>query len=370
MARNSEAQAQDPPKRLRVLSIAWNAKAATWERFKPQFEAIGQFHDLLMACPWEIGGLWPDVTKIPTPPDGYYNSLRGMMDYCIKVVKKLPDFDVIYNRTGGPRRQLTDVFIAQFSKKPIVCKVAGDGHRVRFHYVGGGYQLNRIMQDTLDRVSLNSMDRLVPLSSRLAEKLRQYVQDPGKIAEPVMLGCDLSKFVPRNHQLEKTMGYAGRISPEKGAELLQRLVDTSPVSFRIAGAMERVKFKFPDNVHYDGILPYGQMPDWYQKVSAVLLPSYPECEGLPNAVIEAYASAKPVIVTDGLLPPELPLFGFELPHNPMLWADFVKNVDPLILRNLGLYARQWMTKNWPSWMKFGENMGLNFIHACNKLRTQ
>ena len=63
------------------------------------------------------------------------------------------------------------------------------------------------------------------------------------------------------------------------------------------------------------------------------------------------------MVTEGVLPPELPVFGWELPHNVNLWYKTLKSIHYQEANNIGMYARDWMRKHWSKWSDFGEQMG-------------
>lgn len=349
--------------RLKVCVIAWNMKAHTWDRYKPQLQAIAKHHDLILATPWEIKCDWIDVVRVP-PPSHTYGSLKSMLEYATKVVMALPDFDVLYLRNGGPRRQLLDVFVKYVSKKPACMKLGGDGVKVRFHYVDGGYTLDRWMQDAVDLTSLNNMDMIIPLSLRLKESAEKIILDERRITEPVKLGVDVDRWGYTEPPDKLVVGYAGRISPEKGSKFMEKLFNhCKDIRFEVAGTFEKEDFRFPDNVHFHGVVPYDEMPEFYSRVSLVILPSFPGCEGLPNTVLEAYQSGRPVIVTRNLLPPELPCYGFELPHIVEEWSHHFLHYTLKQYRNMGLMARDWVNWNWDSWEDFGANIS-KYLWKC------
>ncbi|WP_114571738.1 glycosyltransferase family 4 protein [Exiguobacterium flavidum] len=126
-------------------------------------------------------------------------------------------------------------------------------------------------------------------------------------------GIDLTRFYPKARQEGEpfTFLFVGRIVAEKGIlELLEafsRLVKAHPETrLLIAGEMmeserdqttkdiflERIE-TIP-NVEYLGFV--ADMPQLFHRVDAFVLPSYRE--GVPRSIIEAMATAKPVLATN------------------------------------------------------------------------
>ena len=97
------------------------------------------------------------------------------------------------------------------------------------------------------------------------------------------------------------VAYIGRISHEKGIHtLLAAAKHVHPIPVRIAGPCAKPDAWFtkaPSNVHYDGVLSGHELETFYADARMVVVPS--TCyEGMPSALLEAMAHAKPVICSD------------------------------------------------------------------------
>jgi len=94
------------------------------------------------------------------------------------------------------------------------------------------------------------------------------------------------------------VAYAGRISPEKGIDLLLSAAERLPsIPFRLAGsyeAMPHLVGKAPVNVSFLGNLDEGRLADLYGKSRLLVLCS--RCfEGFPMTIVEAMVHGRPVI---------------------------------------------------------------------------
>lgn len=94
------------------------------------------------------------------------------------------------------------------------------------------------------------------------------------------------------------VSYVGRISPEKGIELLLSAAEKlRTIPFRLAGnynAMPALVDKAPANVSFLGNLDREQLAEFYYR-SRVLVLCSKWFEGFPMVIVEAMAYAKPVI---------------------------------------------------------------------------
>lgn len=119
----------------------------------------------------------------------------------------------------------------------------------------------------------------------------------------------------------KYVGFAGRISREKGIDLfIDAAKDLPNVPFKIAGdhkGFELIVKKAPKNVEFLGKLGGKELKKFYEHSRVIVLPSK-WYEGLPAVIIEAMLHAKPVICSDlGGLPEivEQGITGLLFKHN-------------------------------------------------------
>ncbi len=111
--------------------------------------------------------------------------------------------------------------------------------------------------------------------------------------------ADLSAFqaIPDEHP-GSYVGFVGRISSEKGVDLLIEVAKRLPyISFKIAGRYEEhdpLVQRAPENIEFLGHLDKAALIRFYQQAMMIVVPSR-WYEGLPVVIIEAMLSAKPVI---------------------------------------------------------------------------
>lgn len=112
----------------------------------------------------------------------------------------------------------------------------------------------------------------------------------------------IPNYIPDHTAAEPTtstqpyVAYAGRLSKEKGYDLLMEAAQRLPhINFRFAGesGMQQPTTQLP-NVHMLGMMSEEAMRHFYAEAAFVVLPS--RCyEGLPNVLLEAYQGGKAVI---------------------------------------------------------------------------
>lgn len=132
----------------------------------------------------------------------------------------------------------------------------------------------------------------------------------GPLAVVPQFGVDDDAFTPgppRDASAPFTVGFAGRLVPEKGVDLLLRaLIDAPGVQARVLGdgpqrpalAALAQSLGVADRVRFEDPLPSTRMPEFYRGLDALALPS----RTLPNwkeqfgrVLIEAMACGVPVI---------------------------------------------------------------------------
>ena len=93
------------------------------------------------------------------------------------------------------------------------------------------------------------------------------------------------------------IAYVGRLSPEKGVDLLIEVARRHPeLKFRFAGEFRDGHIPtVPENVELLGVITPGQLIDFYQNARFAVIPS--RCyEGFPSVLIEAASHARCCIV--------------------------------------------------------------------------
>lgn len=104
----------------------------------------------------------------------------------------------------------------------------------------------------------------------------------------------------------KYVGYVGRLSHEKGFDLLLEVAKRHPeIEFRFAGFIrEGETFPTLPNAHYCGMLTKEELSSFYDDASFIVLPS--RCyEGFPLTILEAYSHGRTCIVPNHGPFPEL-----------------------------------------------------------------
>jgi glycosyltransferase involved in cell wall biosynthesis len=208
----------------------------------------------------------------------------------------------------GYKSDLLGGLAARFLKIPVVAVSRG----------WTGATLKVCINEGLDRLSLLGVDRVVCVSEGQAEKVRRAGVPPRKIRViRNAISADRFDFPnPRYRQEllglfaappQKIVGAAGRLSPEKGFDILvgaaAEVIRSDPeVGFVIFGegplreALQRrieeegISQRFllaPFRSDLDQVIPFFDL---------VVLSSY--TEGLPNIALEASAASVPVVATD------------------------------------------------------------------------
>lgn len=155
--------------------------------------------------------------------------------------------------------------------------------------------------------ALHSIDKFMALSTFQKEKITKYSNyDPSKFE--IVPNCINSQSMPTSDAAKQDyVGFVGRLSKEKGIELLFETARLLPnQQFKIAGqkAENCTLTNIPTNVELVGQLDKQQLADFYTAARSIVLTS--SCyEGFPLTVLEAMYYRTTVIVPRWAALPEI-----------------------------------------------------------------
>jgi len=170
-------------------------------------------------------------------------------------------------------------------------------------------------------------------------------------------GVNLQRFVPSEYPNDKEINFVfvGRIMKEKGVdqyfEAAQYLrVKYPQTRFHVYGRFEQNYKELVDRLHNEGVINYhgvsDDMPSVYRAAHCLVHPTYYP-EGMSNVLLEACASARPVITTDRPGCREIVIDGFngytvksKDSENLIRIVDRFINLQSSEKRQLGLNARK------------------------------
>jgi glycosyltransferase involved in cell wall biosynthesis len=148
------------------------------------------------------------------------------------------------------------------------------------------------------RVYLNNVTMYAALTEFQREKLIRN----GFPAERILVIPNMvnPNGVEVSDKLGHYVGYAGRISPEKGMPtLIEAARACSDIQFKAAGAYDHMPYlprKAPQNFKFSGHLNKAQLDKLYTNSRMIVLPSI--CfEGFPSVLLESMIQSKPVIAS-------------------------------------------------------------------------
>lgn len=181
----------------------------------------------------------------------------------------------------------------------------------------------------------------------------------GRIATIPQFGTDNDLFQPAISQPTRafTIGFIGRIIPEKGIEILLRAVAhlTDDWRLRLVGGGSAVdemkataqKLDIVDKVDFVGQLPSTELPAEYHKIDVLVLPSLTRSnwkEQFGRVLVEAMASGVPIIGSDsGAIPDVISKAGLVVPEaNVDKLRDAIQSLidNPALRQDLAQRGRE------------------------------
>jgi glycosyltransferase involved in cell wall biosynthesis len=117
---------------------------------------------------------------------------------------------------------------------------------------------------------------------------------------PVSLEERFAKRIDSLQEDRLIVGYVGGLQPYKGLDDLARALEQTETEWHLLVAgdgpeRERLERKMGDHATFLGSVPYDQVPALCHEFDILVLPSH--TEGLPRVILEAQATATPVVAT-------------------------------------------------------------------------
>lgn len=168
------------------------------------------------------------------------------------------------------------------------------------------------LQEAVDyerKIFMQATQTIVAAQSQAEEALRRAPEASGKIAVvPLQVDCDI--FKPIDSVKRYDLVYVGRLTAIKNLESILEAVERSGATIAmigggtlgadglpIEGEIEAgLKARFGDldgRIRWFGRLPHQDLPAYINQAKALILCSF--SEGLPRAMLEAFACGLPVI---------------------------------------------------------------------------
>ena len=350
---------------MKVLMPFWDLNLM--HRYLPQIEAIAKLCSEFHVIYWRgyIQHEWRKHIRFHKVTLPQYPSYLRYYFGRSRIWWQIRDIDIdIYYCLSGLWFQYYASYFSEKSGKPFVIRLRGDDRTTRIKQKV--HRLKIMWFEDINRLSFNKANMIIPISKKLISTALGYGLDENIITDIVHNGINTELFEYHKKEDNKFhIGYAGRLSPEKGSDYLMNLMKNTPdLNYVIAGE-NPYKLKFPENCEYLGILNYKDMDkEFYHKCDVIIMPSY--FEGFPNTILEAYLCGKIIIVSSQAIPEEIKLFGLQLKHNLNLWINNLrmlknsKEINKEDLFKTGLNARKYVYKEF-SWIQFGKAIYNEFM---------
>lgn len=301
---------------MRVLRIFHSAVVDGWRERERQLRRDGVEVDLVTAQRWNEGG--SDVALVPRPGE----PVRGVRTWGRHPALFVYSPFALWRALGG-RYDVIDIHEEPFALATAEVLVIRRLRRQRAPYVL--YSAQNIDKRYpppfrwLERWALRNAAGLSVCNSQ-AGGICERKGLPGR-ATLIPLGVDVESFAPADPGpgisrpgAAPVVGYAGRLATHKGLDtLLEAVAELDGVTLRVAGAgpdEERLHSRaaelLGERAQFVGSLTQGQLPDFYQGIDLLSVPSIPTPgwrEQFGRVVVEAMACGVPVVASEtGALP--------------------------------------------------------------------
>lgn len=279
-----------------------------------RFNRYGKFSDI----PWKLDddGVVVYYPKYPMVPKMGLIQPYFMISAILPLIKKIngiEKFDLINGQFVFPNG-IVAAWIGKKLKIPVVISALGCDINLYTDY----FLRRRMIQSALFSASL-----IVAVSRQLREKVIGLGQDERKVVF-IPNGVDMDAFRPEDRDVvrreagvpsnSKVILYVGRLSEEKGIDILIRAVEIlrgSNGDFRVLivgdGDLRQSCDRMVSSLGLEkwillcGNRPHADLPRWYSAADVICLPSLRE--GMPNVVLESLSCGRPVVASRvGALP--------------------------------------------------------------------
>ncbi len=156
----------------------------------------------------------------------------------------------------------------------------------------------RRYMEKMQRIIIDNVDALVPVSHYVGEVLKDSGYPPGMITT-IHNGVDLQKFRPKDMDIKPRVLHVGRLSTHKGSHIVLKVarqmeLEYPQIKFTLVGSGIGENVNFPGNVEYPGWVSEETLIEMYSHSLCGLLPSqWPEPHGL--TILETMACGTPMI---------------------------------------------------------------------------
>ncbi len=291
---------------------------------------LEQYSRLFRATPWLVDRLWeaPWLLRavsqrgVQTQPEQLgeltVSVLEGRHGHQRKELDKL-----VHWLRSEPRPDVIDISnsmlisLAPALKEAIGCGICCtlQGEDIFLDHLDEPYHSRALM---LIREHAQSVDRFIAVSDYYAGHMAQYLRIPGAKLDVVPLGIHVDGYPPASRRDSRpfTVGYLGRIAPEKGIHLLcdayHRLREQGEFDgcrLELAGYLgpehrgyldgivrQVGEWGLEDEIHYRGVLELDDKVAFLQRLDVFAAPAtYDDPKGL--SLVEAMACGVPVVAT-------------------------------------------------------------------------
>jgi len=343
------------------------------EKFGYQFEAISaRVHvkkPLNNATFHQTGSL--EVSPSINPAKKYFSHTEFLIRSCLKSAEILRNkkIDIVHHMLPAVYNQ-TFSLLALLGKTRSHPFVFGPTS-AHFYPRPSDEKILLKLTSKLHRETIRKCDKLITITDQV-KKLYTEIFDEEKIVT-IPLGVDTNLFKPSERKVQKEnyeilfVGYlyklkgveflikAMHIISEKRKDVKLKIVGNGPNKPRLIKLTEALNIK--DKVVFEGFVPHTEMPKQYQQCDIFCFPTLGEPFG--KAIIEAMASAKPVIASNIGGPAEIIQNGktgiLVKPAQPELLAQEISRLltDEKKMKAIGANARNAIMQKY-SWEKIAE----------------